>query len=91
VVVTNVIDDAVEATVRFTTGAEVIGETTVDLAADEQQQFTEQFPDDGRNITVEVSVSTPQAATHEASVPSGVPEYCVRIQSSGIEVVWAEM
>jgi len=56
VVVTNAIDDAVEATVRFTTGAETIGEVTVDLAADEQQQFTEQFPDNNRDIAIEVSV-----------------------------------
>jgi len=68
----------------------MIGEVTVDLAADEQQQFTEQFPDNNRDITIEVSVSMPQAATHEASVPSGVPEYRVRIQSSDIGVVWAE-
>jgi len=88
--VTNAIDDAVEATVRFTTGAGTIGEATVDLAADEQQQFTEQFPDGDRDITIEVSVSTPQAATHKASVPSDIPKYRVRIQSSGIEVVWAE-
>jgi len=90
VVVTNAIDDTVEATLRFTIGAGAIGEATVDLAADEQQQFTEQFPDGDRDITIEVSVSMPQAVTHEASVPSGVPEYRVRIQSSDIEVVWAE-
>jgi len=88
--VTNVIDDAVEATIRFTTGAETIGEVRLDLAANEQQQFTEQFPDDDRDITIEVSVLAPQAATHKTSVPSGVPEYHVRIQPSGIEVVWAE-
>jgi len=90
VVVTNAIDDAVEATVRFTTGAETIGEVTVDLAADEQQQFTEPFPDNNRDITIEVSVSMPRAATHEVSVPSDVPEYRVRIQSADIEVVWTE-
>lgn len=59
----------------------------------ETTEFTARFVNmqDVLGMSISVTVLSPQATTYEQKeLPVGVPGYAIRIESDGIDVIWAE-
>ena len=55
------------------------------------KRFRAQFVNVEAGMSIAVEILRPQERTYEENeIPVGVPEYDIRIQSDGIDVVWAE-
>ena len=56
------------------------------------KEFTARFinMEDVLAMSIAAKILSPQETTYEQEAPVGVPVYDIRIQSDGIDVVWAE-
>ena len=89
--VINQTDSELELSVRLHDGESAFAVEGIVLASGEQTQFEQAIPSDTRTIRFVVKILDPIERTYEQEeLPTGVPEYSVRVRSDGIYVVWAE-
>lgn len=87
--ITNQRGAKLEGVIRFIDGENVVVEEPLNLSSG-NNQFEVEFPQDVRQVTLVIDLHRPAEQTYEESVPAGVPEYYITIQSDGIDVTWAE-
>jgi hypothetical protein len=89
--VINQTDSELELSVRLHDGDSAFAVEGIVLASGEQTQFEQAITSDTRTIRFVVKILDPIERTYEQEeLPTGVPEYSVRVQSDGVDVVWAE-
>jgi hypothetical protein len=87
--ITNQQSAELEGVIRFTYEGEVIVEEPLG-SRDENNRLEVEFPRELRQVTLAIELDSPEEQIYTESVPSGVPDYHVTIQSDDIDVVWAE-
>ena len=87
--ITNQRSTGLEGMIRFTDEGDVAVEEPLG-SRDENNRLEVEFPRELRQVTLVIELDSPEEQIYKESVPAGVPEYYITIQSGDIDIMWTE-